>query len=66
MHMMMVCFVVCFVNMSSSSVRFRRVVMDTLRQHRADRHIAAQFARKAPLVKSTLTRTSAIVILNRT
>ena len=30
MHMMMVCFV-CVGDMRSSSIRFRRVVMDTLR-----------------------------------
>ena len=29
-------------------------------------HIAAQFVVKAPLVKSTLTKTRAVVILNRT
>lgn len=41
MHMMMVCFIVCVGDMSSRSVRFRRVVMDTLCQRRAGAHHSA-------------------------
>ena len=41
MHMMMVCFIVCVGDISSRSVRFRRVFMDTLRQRRAGAHHSA-------------------------
>jgi hypothetical protein len=41
MHMMMVCFIMCIGDMSSRSVRFRRVFMDTLRLRHAGTHHSA-------------------------